>query len=85
MILNINIEKETQMPKLRNVQTAKMLFVILDQYKPSVAIKLFSPWTTKSTAIPINISGAISNNLFIIEQATHINFELQVLHKLKIF
>ena len=34
---------------------------------PRFAIKLFSLLTTKSTAAPNNISGAISNNLLIVE------------------
>ena len=33
--------------------------------KPSLAMILSFFWTTRSTAIPIKISGAISNSLFI--------------------
>ena len=52
---------------MKNVAIAKKVICDSILSNPSLAIMLSFFCTTRSTAIPINISGAISKSLFIIE------------------
>ena len=52
---------------MKNVAMARIATCDCILSNPKEAITLFSLLTTKSTATPNKISGAISNNLFITE------------------